>query len=230
MSRKILRALGIGIPALILAHLVGVALWSLAVVDEVVAAYSPAQYADTLSSEQKAILLKVVDPTFFTHSGVALANGQGSTTVTSSLARDVFLFHSDLPGFKGTLQSLYRTAYNCCKKIDFGRDVMAVVLNSHLNKERQLALFAQQVYMGRAKGEQLRGFARASIVYFGKPLSQASDTEFVGLVGMMKAPNLYNPITNRPAYDQRAARVSGVAAGKCVPDGWFDTSYEHCAQ
>ncbi len=230
MSKKLLGVFGICLPALILVYLGGVALWSLAVVDEVVAAYSPTQFADTLSTEQKAILLKVVDPTFLTHNGVALAKGQGLATVTSSLAREVFLFHTELPGFKGVLQSLYRAAFNCCKKVDFGRDVMAVVLDSHLDKQRQLSLFAQEVYLGTAKGEQLRGFARASSLYFGKPLSQTSDAEFAGLVGMMKAPNLFNPITNRPAYEQRAARVLEVATGKCAPDGWFDTSYKHCAQ
>jgi hypothetical protein len=230
MAKKMLHILCISLPALLLAYLGVVALWSLVVVDKVVAAYPPAQYAVTLSPDQQAILLKVVDPTFFAHGGVSLANGQGLTTVTSSLAREVFLFHSDLPGFTGALQSSYRAVFNCCKKVDFGRDVMAVVLNGHLSKQQQLALYAQEVYMGRANGKQVKGFAQASSVYLGKPLALASVTEFVGLVGMIKAPNLYNPLSNRPAYDQRAARVAAVVAGDCVPDGWFDTSFEHCAR
>ena len=224
-----LRLLCISLPALLLAYLGVVALWSQAVVDKVVAAYPPEQYAVTLSPDQQSILLKVVDPTFFTHGGVNLANGQGLTTITSSLAREVFLFHTDLPGFNGAMQSFYRAVFNCCKKVDFGRDVMAVVLNGHLDKQRQLALYAQNVYMGRANGKQIKGFTQASEVYLGKPLVQASAAEFAGLVGMVQAPNLYNPLSNRPAYDQRAARVAAVVAGNCVPDGWFDTAFEHCA-
>jgi hypothetical protein len=230
MATKMIRIVGISLPALLLAYLGVVALWSLAVVDEVVAAYPPALYAVTLSPDQQAILLKVVDPTFFAHRGVSLANGQGLTTITSSLAREAFLFHADLPGFKGGLQLLYRAVFNCCKKVDFGRDVMAVVLNGHLGKQQQLALYAQEVYMGRANGKQVKGFAQASSVYLSKPLALASAAEFVGLVGMIKAPNLYNPLSNRPAYDQRAARVAAVVSGDCVPNGWFDTSFEHCAR
>jgi hypothetical protein len=167
-----IRIVGISLPALLLAYLGVVALWSLAVVDEVVASYAPSQYEVTLLPDQQAILLKVVDATFFVHRGVTLANGQGLTTITSSLAREAFLFHTDLPGFKGALQLFYRAVFNCCKKVDFGRDVMAVVLNGHLGKQQQLALYAQEVYMGRANGKQVKGFAQASSVYLRKPLAR----------------------------------------------------------
>jgi membrane carboxypeptidase/penicillin-binding protein len=230
MSKKTLRNICIGLPVLLLAYLGIVALWSLAVVDQVVGAYPPALYAGALAPQQQAILLKVEDPTFFEHGGVSLANGQGVTTVTSSLAREAFLFHSELPGFKGALQTFYRAVFNCCRKVDLGRDVMAFVLDRHLGKQQQLALYAREVYMGRAGGKQVKGLEQASAVYLGKPLAQASAAEFAGLVGMIQAPNLYNPLSNRPAYDQRAARVAAVASGSCVPDGWFDTSFEHCAR
>ncbi len=229
MSKKTLRRICIGLPALLLAYLGTVALWSLAVVDQVVAAYPPAMYAGALAPQQQAILLKIEDPTFFEHGGVSLANGQGVTTVTSSLAREAFLFHTELPGLKGVLQSFYRAVFNCCKKVDLGRDVMALVLDAHLGKRQQLALYAQDVYMGRAEGKQVRGFEQASVVYLGKPLAQASAAEFAGLAGMIQAPNLYNPLSTRPAYELRAARVAAVALGSCVPDGWFDTSFAHCA-
>lgn len=98
---KTLRILCISLPALLLAYPAVVALWSLAVVDQVVATYPPEQYAVTLSPDQQAVLLKVVDPNFFAHGGVGLANGQGLTTVTSSLAREAFLFQTELPGFSG---------------------------------------------------------------------------------------------------------------------------------
>ena len=231
MAKKPLRTLCIALPVLLLAYLGVVALWSLAVVDQVVAAYptAAATAAPALSQSQQDTLLKVEDPTFFEHGGVSLANGQGVTTVTSALAREAFLFNAELPGVKGAMQSFYRAVFNCCKKIDLGRDVMAVVLDARLDKRSQLALYAQQVYMGRAGGIQVRGLEQAAAVYLGKPLARASDAEFAGLVGMIQAPNLFNPLSNRAAFEQRAARVAAVASGRCVPDGWFDTGFEHCA-
>jgi len=230
MRKKLVLNIGLGLPLLLAAYLCTVAAWSATVVDEVFADYPVPLGAGVLSPSQQDILLKIEDPTFFQHGGVSLANGQGVTTITSSLAREAFLFHHELSGPKGMFQSFYRAVFNCCKKIDLGRDVMAVVLDKRLDKQRQLSLYAQQVYMGRANGRQVRGFEQAAAVYLGKPLARASDTEFAGLVGMIQAPNQYNPLSNRAAYEQRAARVIAVVQGRCLPDGWFDTGYEHCAQ
>ena len=231
MTKKILRTLCIGLPLLplLLAYLGLVPLWMLAVVDDDVAAYPPALYANALAPAQQELLLKIEDATFFSHAGVSLANSRGVTTVTSSLARKAFLFHAERKGVKGVFQSFYRAVFNCCRKVDLGRDVMALVLNAHLDKRHQLALYAQEVYMGRAQGKQVKGLAQAASVYLGKPLAQARAAEFAGLVGMIQAPNLYNPLSNRAAFDQRAARVAAVATGRCVPDGWRDTGFEHCA-
>lgn len=230
MPKKRILRMFLSLSLLLFAYLGVVAAWSMSVAGEAIAAYPAALYGTALPPGKQSILLKIEDPTFFDHSGVSLANGQGVTTVTSSLAREAFLFHRELGGMAGAFQSFYRAVFNCCKKIDLGRDVMAVVLDSRLGKEQQLSLYAQQVYMGRANGRQVRGLYQASEVYLGKPLAQASDEEFAGLVGMIQAPNLYNPLGNRAAFEQRAAKVTAVATGRCEPDGWFDTSFEHCAR
>lgn len=94
--------------------------------------------------------------------------------------------------------------------------------------ELQLAAYVSTVYTGTNNGMRLKGLAQASTNYFGKPLDQLTDREFGGLVTMIKAPNYFHPLKNRPAYDLRAARVNAIITGKCAPGGWFDTSFEHC--
>jgi hypothetical protein len=137
-------------------------------------------------------------------------------------------FDVQLDGTNGAFQTFYRRVFDCCKKIDLGRDVMALVLNANLSKEKQLAAYVAKVYMGRNKGIQLKGLEQASGSYLGKPLKQITDQEFAGLVGMIKAPNHFHPIRSRPAYDLRVARVNAIISGRCKPGGWFDTSFEHC--
>ena len=44
-----------------------------------------------ITEEQKKILLAVEDPRFYDHIGVDISQGQGLTTITSSLAKDIFL-------------------------------------------------------------------------------------------------------------------------------------------
>lgn len=233
--------------AFIALYLLVAGLWAWVSVDDAVAA-SPLS-ATTLSASQTGALLTIEDPTFYTHHGLSLADGQGLTTISSSVARDVLLFQGQLPGVKGVFQRFYRGVFACCKKIDIGRDVMALVLDARVPKTRQLALYVSHAYMGTnvgtnvgtsagsnagsnagsKRGAQVTGFAQASQVYFGKPLGQLTQHEFGALLAMVKAPNQFHPIKNPAAYQLRVKRVAAVLAGRCAPDGWFDTSYQHCA-
>lgn len=218
-----LLALAICVPA----YLAGAAAWSSAAFDDAIAAHAAVPPVP-LSARQTAILLQVEDPAFFQHAGLSLASGQGLTTISSAVARELYLSDGQLPGLKGALQRFYRGAYICCKKVDFGRDVMALVLNAKLSKQDQLAMYAGTVYMGSSHGEQIRGLAQAAASYLGKPLAQMSEQEFIGLVAMIKAPNLYHPGKNPAAHAQRSARIAALVAGRCQPAGWFDTAYSAC--
>jgi hypothetical protein len=214
--------------SLTLIYLATVAIWSRASIDDALSQYSSLPSETGLSKRQTEILLAVEDPTFFEHGGLSLSDGQGLTTITSVVAREVFLFHTGFDGAKGAFQSLYRSVFACCKKVDIGRDVMALVLNSKLSKEQQLALYVSQVYMGTNQGSQIIGLREASLAYVGKPMTQLNDKEFSGLVAMIKAPNYFHPVRNHAAFALRAARIDAVVAGRCRPSGWFDTSFSHC--
>ncbi|SHH54236.1 transglycosylase domain-containing protein [Massilia sp. CF038] len=218
----------LALPGLLLAYLAVVALWAWSALDASLAAF-PAP-AHTLSPRQSSILLQIEDPTFFTHHGVSLADGQGVTTLTSAMARDLFLMHGALDGVQGAMQGFYRAVFNCCKKVDIGRDVMALVLDARVGKQRQLDMYAASVYLGTQEGRQIHGLTEAAQAYLGKPLAQASEQEFAGLVGMIKAPNQYHPLRQRAAFEARLHRVEAVLAGRCHPDGVFDTEFKTCAK
>lgn len=227
MLRTVRKASLVGL-ALLSAYLVGVALWSLASVHQVADHYAAPAHGTGLSTHQTEILLRIEDPTFFSHRGLSVGNGQGFATISSAVARDGFLYDVHFDGIKGRFQSFYRSVFECCKKVDVGRDVMALVLNAHLSKERQLAAYISRVYMGTSEGTQVRGLQQAATTYLGKPLDRLTDPEFAGLVAMIKAPNYFHPVKNRPAYALRVARVNAILSGKCTPGGWFDTSFAHC--
>lgn len=211
------------------AYLCIVAAWASASLDELITASTRTQERRvTLSPRQLHILLKVEDPDFFEHSGLSVHQGQGFATITSAVARAVYIDGSDLKGLKGGLRAFYRGVFNCCKKIDIGRDVMAMVLNSRLPKARQLEIYTTSVYMGTDHGIQVKGLADAADRYMGKPLDQLSDHEFISLVAMIKAPNKYHPLRNPEAHAQRTARIENLISGRCQPSGWFDTSYDGC--
>lgn len=213
---------------LVAAYLGLVAVWASSSFRAVMEA-APEPPRMSLSSRQMTILLKVEDPTFFQHSGLSVADGQGKTTITSAVARDLYFSERPLPGVSGVLQRFYSRVFDCCKKVDLGRDVLALVLDAKLPKREQLALYVADVYMGSNDGKQITGLPMAADTYLGKPLDEASEEEFVGLVAMIKAPNQYHPVTHRAELAERVARIQALLAGKCKPDGWFDTLYPSCA-
>ena len=214
--------------SLLLAYLALAAAWAGASTSQLLVR-QPTVQRMPLSPRQLAVLLNIEDPTFFSHHGLSLADGQGVATLSSAVARELLLYGPGLEGFKGKLQDFYRGVFECCKQIDLGRDAMALVLDARVSKERQLAIYAETIYMGRHEGRQVRGFEAAALAYLGKPLNQASDDEMAQLVAMIRAPNAVHPMRERAAYQRRLARVRAVLAGRCKPAGWFDTTYAQCA-
>lgn len=227
MPRK--RTVLLALPACLLGYLLLAACWAWTSFDQVMADVRTWPDAQ-LTARQTAILTLVEDPDFFTHIGVSLGSGQGFATISSAVARDVYLSGAGLDGAAGALQDFYRAAFACCKKIDLGRDVMAVVLDARLSKERQLAIYVSKVYMGTHGGRQVRGLPQAAHSYLGKSLGELTDEEFIGLVAMIKGPNGFHPLRHPAAYQTRVARVRSLVAGRCRPAGWFDTSLERCGR
>ncbi|MDQ2822585.1 MAG: hypothetical protein M3Y65_19780 [Pseudomonadota bacterium] len=98
------------LPAAVLVYLAVVGGWAWASFDDAMADVQ-VNAAAQLSSRQTAILTLVEDPAFFDHHGVSLAAGQGFATISSALARDIYLSGADFNGVKSLLQTLYRSVF-----------------------------------------------------------------------------------------------------------------------
>lgn len=220
------------VPALLalvlIAYLAVAAAWAWSAFDEALG-LAPLEETAGLSERQLQILLRVEDPTFHEHPGLSIGQGQGVATISSAVARDLFLGDGRLDGVPGLFQAFYRGVFSCCKRIDLGRDVMALVLDARMSKPDQLARYTAKVYMGSHQGRQVAGLAQAARSYLGKPVEATTDEEFIRLVAMIKAPNHYHPSRNPAALADRAARIHALLLGRCEPDGWFDTDFEGCA-
>ena len=227
MRKKIVRKTLLVFLTLFMGYLAIAAAWAWTVIDGAVASYPVANYAP-LTRNQIKMVFAIEDPNFLRHKGLSLSQGQGKATITSAVTTSALLYRRDMLGIKGVFQSMYRAVFACCKQIDLGRDVMTLVVSAKVSKEKQLAMYAYDVYLGTEHGRQIKGLEQGALAYAKMPLEKLSDAQFAGLVAMIKAPNLYHPTRNPKAYRQRVARVQLIVTGSCMPDGLFDTTYAHC--
>lgn len=136
----------------------------------------------------KQAILAAEDDRFYEHGGVdymgvlraAISNftsggaKQGASTITMQVARNFFLTKE---------KTLTRK---------FNEVLLSFKIESALSKDEILQLYINQIYLG----QRAYGFATASQVYFGKPLTQLSIAEYAMLAGLPKAPSAYNPVVN----------------------------------
>ena len=132
-------------------------------------------------------ILAAEDERFYQHGGVdyvsvlraAMTNltsgtQQGAGTITMQVARNFFLTRE-------------RTLTRKLREV-----LLAYKIEANLTKDEILELYINQIFLG----QRAYGFAAASQMYFGKPLSQIDVAEAAMLAGLPKAPSAYNPVAN----------------------------------
>jgi penicillin-binding protein 1A len=113
---------------------------------------------------------------------------EGGSTITQQLARSLYR------GYVGTEDSLGRK----------GREALvALKLEAFYSKDFLLLNYLNKVYLGAYAS----GFEDASQFYFGKAAKTLSVSEAATLVGILPAPNSFNPVQNYNAAVQYRDRV-----------------------
>ena len=105
---------------------------------------------------------------------------QGASTITMQVARTFFL----------------STDRNWRRKI--AEAMLSFELEQRFSKQRIFEMYANEVYLGNRGSFGVRGFAQASVVYFGKDLRQLSLGECAFLAGIIRAPNYYSSADRHP--------------------------------
>jgi penicillin-binding protein 1B len=153
------------------------------------------------------ILLAVEDKKFYEHFGVnpksiaraLIANlkagktVQGGSTLTQQLAKNLFLTPE---------KSLIR-------KIN--EALMALLLEVRFSKEAILTAYVNEVFLLQQKKIAIHGFALASQALFKQNIENLTTEKLALLVGMVKGPSRYNPITHPEVALQRRNLVLRVS-------------------
>lgn len=151
-------------------------------------------------------LVAVEDKDYFQHPGLSLSGivrslienwrageiRQGGSTLTQQFVKNRFL---------SSEKSLVRKAHEA---------LMALLLEQKYNKEKILEAYINEVYFSQNGGRAIHGFATAAQHFFAKPLKECNKGELALLIGMLKAPSLYNPVKNPRAAKKRRNQVLAI--------------------
>ena len=156
-------------------------------------------------------LLKVEDPSFYSHHGVDLMTpGAGYTTITQALVKQLYFEHFK-PGFAKLKQSL-----------------IALVLDRRVDKSTQLRIFVNLVYMGGLGSVDIHGFSDAARFYYGKEFKEMSRDEYLALVAMIIGPDGFSVKEHPEKNAERVRRIKRLLDGQCSPAGNSDVYLEAC--
>jgi len=111
---------------------------------------------------------------------------QGASTITMQVARTFFL---------STDRTLRRK---------LAEAMLSFELEQRYSKQRIFEMYANEVYLGNRGSFGIRGFAQASVAYFGKDLRQLSIAECAYLAGIIRAPNYYSSADRHPERGAQA--------------------------
>jgi penicillin-binding protein 1B len=159
----------------------------------------PVRYEDLPPTLVQAIL-SAEDKRFFEHPGfdfirifgAAWADVrhsqhlQGASTITMQVARTFFL-------------STDRTWQR-----KLAEAMLSFELEQRFSKQQIFEMYANEVYLGNRGSFGIRGFAEASVAYFGTDLRQLTLPECAFLAGLIRAPNYYSASDRHP---ERAAQA-----------------------
>jgi penicillin-binding protein 1B len=105
---------------------------------------------------------------------------QGASTITMQLAR-TFFFSNERTWRRKLAEAM-----------------VSIELEQRFSKQQIFEMYANEVYLGNRGSFGVRGFAEASVAYFGKDLRQLSLGECAYLAGIIRAPNFYSSADRHP--------------------------------
>ena len=165
---------------------------------------------------QEAVLA-IEDARFYRHNGVDYlgvlraglaqfnkAKSQGASTITMQVARNFYL---------STEKTFTRKIYEI---------LLALKIERQLSKQQILEVYMNQIFLG----QRAYGFAAASEIYFGKPLTAVTVAEAAMLAGLPQAPSAYNPVSN----PKRAKRRQQIIIDRMETNGFITEEQAEAAR
>ena len=114
---------------------------------------------------------------------------QGGSTITQQLVKNYFLEPE---------RNLKRKLLEAS---------MSIIIEAMYSKEEILEMYMNEIYLGRRGSVAIHGFGEAARYFFGRNVEDLTFAEAATLAGMIRAPNVYSPLTKSEAALERRNTV-----------------------
>lgn len=168
---------------------------------------------DQISKNITNAVVATEDRTFYKNHGVnlkrfalaavTLGRFGGGSTITQQLAKNAYLTQE---------QTIDRKAREF---------FLALEINKHYSKDEILDMYLNNSYFGNG----VWGIQDASLKYFGVPASEVTVDEAASLAGMLKGPEIYNPLYEKGKYatDRRNTVLQNMVNAGYLEQSQADT-------
>lgn len=164
-------------------------------------------------------LIGIEDSRFLNHFGIDLKSifralatdivelrlAQGGSTLTQQLVKN--LFYSNEKSFKRKIKEM----------------IVAIYIETKFSKEEILSSYFNEVFWGSFNGIRIKGIYSASLFYFGKKPNEIQPFEAAILIGLLKGPYYYSPLSHLDRLKLR----SKVVFNKLVEMNLFSSRTEN---
>jgi penicillin-binding protein 1A len=176
---------------------------------------------DSLPEYIPAAVVSLEDKRFYSHFGIDLKRltkviglnvirkmggrkwGQGASTITQQLSRNIFL-------------TLQKTILRKVEEI-----YLSLLIERRYSKKEILEMYLNEIYWGYGN----HGIGAASRYYFGKVPDSLSVSETAALVGLLSSPGSYSPYNSYKRFvDRRNLVLSEMLQEKAISKEQFDSA------
>ncbi len=148
-------------------------------------------------------LIGIEDYRFLDHAGV------DPRSLARALWHDIKVLKLEQGGSTLTQQLVKNLFYTNERK--FSRKIKEMIASTYielkLKKEQILQAYFNEVVWGSFQGIKIKGVAAAALFYFGKKPMELTPFEASILIGLLKGPYYYSPLSHRDRLEKRASVV-----------------------
>jgi len=138
-------------------------------------------------------VISIEDRRFYEHPGVDVIRAVGALVTNLRGDKPYLVGGSTLT--QQIVKNTFLTPEKTLKR-KLQEQFMALVLESHLNKDQILELYLNDVTLGQRGPFEIHGVAEAERIFFGKDLSNITLAEAATIAGLIQAPSYLSPFRN----------------------------------